>query len=150
MDEAYSYACGLLYHVGSRQVLLHHRDANAPTNPNTWALIGGGREPEDGGDPVLTWMREVEEEIGVVLERDLIRFLADYLKPGTRRRRCVFYYEWPSLDTEFVIGEGDGVGWVTVEEALALPDVTAGTKQDLVTFVSELNVSVVPSGAAVS
>lgn len=141
VQDDYYYACGLLFHVASRQVLLQHRTATAPVNPNVWELIGGGREIADNGDPGSTWVREVQEEIGVVLERDQIHPLADYLTPTMRIRRCVYWCEWSSLTTEFVIEEADGVGWFSVEEALGLPDLAKGARRDLLTFAQSLGLA---------
>jgi len=61
-------AFGVLYHPATRQVLLNRRGVDAPTNPDTWGLFGGGAEVEDRGDPLTTWCREVREELGITLD----------------------------------------------------------------------------------
>ncbi|HEV2123117.1 MAG TPA: NUDIX domain-containing protein [Chloroflexota bacterium] len=130
MTEPY-YCCGTLYHAAYQSVLLHHRDPHAPVNPNTWALFGGGSEPADGGDPAITWIREMQEELGVHLSREQIIPLCDYLNPRSGLYRYVCYASWPSRDTQFQLGEGDGYAWFTLDEALTHPDLTSGTRTDL-------------------
>jgi 8-oxo-dGTP pyrophosphatase MutT (NUDIX family) len=124
-------AVGFLYHPASRQVLLHHRDANAARYANVWAGFGGMCEPEDGVDPVATWRRELREEIGIELAPDRVRPLRAYLNPDTGRTRHVFYAEWPSLDQDFVLTEGDGYAWFPLDEAIELPDLTELARGDL-------------------
>jgi len=103
---------GVLYHRASGKVLLHHRDGKAPHYANLWAGFGGLGEPEDGGDPVATWQREMREELGIELRREQIVPLREYISPHSGRPRYIFYVLWPTLDTEhFVLGEGDGFGW---------------------------------------
>jgi len=61
-------AVGFLYHVASGKVLLHLRSVDAPPSSGKWAFFGGRSEPEDGGDLLVTWCREMREEIGVTLD----------------------------------------------------------------------------------
>ena len=60
-------AVGFLYRQASAKVLLHLRDVDAPPNPGKWAFFGGRTEPEDGGDLLATWCREMRQELGVTL-----------------------------------------------------------------------------------
>lgn len=123
-------AVGFLYHAETRKVLLHLRDEDVPVNPGKWAHVGGGTEPQDGGDPVATWCREVREEVGVRLDAARVVPLRDGTTDEDARWH-VFYYEWPSLDTEFRLGEGQALGWFTLEEAFALPNLAATAGSDL-------------------
>jgi len=123
-------AFGVLYHPATRQVLLNRRGVDAPTNPDTWGLFGGGAEVEDRGDPLTTWCREVREELGITLDPAQAIPLTAY--PGIAGHlRHVFCYAWPALDTLFVLGEGAGFAWFTLAEALALPDLTDMARRDL-------------------
>jgi 8-oxo-dGTP pyrophosphatase MutT (NUDIX family) len=123
------YAVGVLCHRPTGRVLLHHRDAGAATAPGRWALFGGRSEPEDGGDSVVTWRRELREELGVSLTAPGVVPLADYDYLGLRR--FLFAASWPTLATDIVLGEGQGYAWYGLEEALAHPEVTEQTKADL-------------------
>ena len=107
METPYT-AGGFLYRPGTGQVLLHHRDANAPRHPDLWSNFGGRSEASDGGDPVATWRREMREELGVELTPAQIRPIRNHVNPGTGRHRYIFYAEWPSLDEDFTLTEGDG------------------------------------------
>lgn len=51
--------------------------------------------------------------------------------------RHVFVADWPSIDTNFVLGEGDGLAWFGLAEALARPDLTERTRRDLERLASE-------------
>ncbi|HEX2034894.1 MAG TPA: NUDIX domain-containing protein [Chloroflexota bacterium] len=140
--------CGFLFHAESGQVLLHHRDGNAPVLPDVWSFFCGGSEPEDGGDPAATWCREMAEELGIVLRPEQVVFLCEAPSPITGRRRFVFYSLWPHADESFVLGEGDGFGWFTLEAALALPDLPAVAKADLHRFGRRLGLPITGGAGA--
>jgi 8-oxo-dGTP pyrophosphatase MutT (NUDIX family) len=123
------YAVGALYHRPTGRVLLHHRGVDAASAPGRWALFGGRSEPEDSGDPVATWCREMAEELGVVLPAERVGPVTDYEYLGLHR--FVFVAVWPYLTTDFVLGEGQGYAWYGLDEALAHPRVTDQTKADL-------------------
>ena len=130
VSEVYASA-GVLYHPDSGKVLLHHRDGNARHYANVWAEFGGVSEAEDGGDPLVTWQREMHEELGISLATEQIVPLHRYVSPYTGRMRHIFYAVWPSLGDDFVLGEGDGYAWYTFDEALALPDILDLARDDL-------------------
>lgn len=126
-------AVGFLHHAASGKVLLHLRGVDAPPNPGKWAFFGGHSEPEDGGDPLATWCREMHEEIGVKL--DPARIVS--LRRGTfddGRQWHEFYAEWPVLDADFVLTEGQRFGWFTLDEAFSLPDLADYAREDLHLF----------------
>src|SRR5215218_3353461 len=114
-------AVGFLYHAASGKVLLHLRAVDKPPGAGLWAFFGGRSEPEDGGDLLATWCREMLEEIGVTLDPARV----ESLRQGTFEdgpRWADFSYEWPSLDEDFVLTEGQRYAWFTLDEALSLPD----------------------------
>jgi 8-oxo-dGTP pyrophosphatase MutT (NUDIX family) len=127
------FAGGFLFHRASGRVLLHLRGASAQVNPSAWAFFGGSSEEEDGRDPIATWCREMREELGVEVDRRRVVPLCDYLN-RLGNHRYVYYCEWPSLAEDFVLGEGEAFAWFGVEEALALPNLTHGTRLDLGLF----------------
>ena len=130
-------AVGFLYHAASGKVLLHLRGADAPPNAGKWAFFGGRSEPEDGGDLLATWLREMSEELGVTL--DPARVVS--LRHGTYddgRQWHDFYCGWPSLDEDFVLTEGQRYAWFTLEEALSLPDLADYARDDLRLFRDSL------------
>jgi 8-oxo-dGTP pyrophosphatase MutT (NUDIX family) len=105
--------------------------------PNWWSFFCGGPEAVDGGDPATTWRREIQEEIGVLLDASQIAALSAYVDPRYAKPRHVFVGEWPDLSTAFVLGEGDGIDWFSLDEALGLPDLPDVAKQDLHRFARE-------------
>lgn len=131
--ESSNVAVGFLYHASSGKVLLHLRGTDAPPNPGTWAFFGGHAEPEDGGDLLTTWCREMHEEIGVTL--DPARVVS--LRRGTYddgRHWHDFYYARVSIDQDFVLTEGQRYGWFTLDEALNLRDLADYAREDLHRF----------------
>ncbi len=71
-------------------------------NPNRWVLFGGGEEPIDQGNQVVTWCRELHEELGIVVKPAHIRPMGErQWWDGTLE--YLFYCEWPSLTTAFVM-----------------------------------------------
>lgn len=110
---------GLLYHAATRQVLLQHRTADAPAYPGQWGLFGGGEEPDDRGDPIATWCRELREELGIALDPMLITPLGETTGRNGAPHH-LFAYPWPAPTLDFVLGEGQGFAWFTLEEALGL------------------------------
>jgi 8-oxo-dGTP pyrophosphatase MutT (NUDIX family) len=131
--ERRDVAVGFLYHPPSRKVLLQLRDIDKPPNAGKWAFFGGRAELEDGGDLLATWCREMREELGVAL--DPARAVS--LRHGTNddgRRWHDFYCEWPSLNEDFVLTEGQRYAWFTLDEAIAHPDVAEYAREDLQLF----------------
>jgi ADP-ribose pyrophosphatase YjhB (NUDIX family) len=124
-------AVGFLYHRATRQVLLHRRDDQTPHYPHQWAGFGGTSDPEDGGDPVVTWRREMLEELGVDLTAAQVRPLLEYVNPDYDRRRYIFYAEWPTPEDRFPLTEGAGYAWFPIDEAIALPDLMELARADL-------------------
>lgn len=110
---------GVLFHAATRQLLLQHRTDDAPVYPGQWGLFGGGEEPEDGGDPVATFRRELGEELGVTLDPALLRSLGKTTGRNGAPRH-LYAYPWPAPTHDFVLGEGQGFAWFTIDEALSL------------------------------
>lgn len=124
---------GFLFNPKAGRMLLHQRGSEVTINPDKWGFFGGGNEEEDKEDPFLTWQREVLEELGILLELGSIKPLCDYMG-NDGNHRYVFYYEWPSLDDNFLLGEGIGYAWLTLGEARMLTDLTDAARKDLFFF----------------
>lgn len=130
-------AVGFLYHAASGKVLLHLRGVDAPPNPGRWAFFGGRAEPEDGDDLLVTWLREMHEELGVTLDPTSVVSLCN----GTYDNGLCwhdFYYAWPSLDEDFALTEGQRYAWFTLDEALNHPDIADYAREDLHIFRERL------------
>jgi 8-oxo-dGTP pyrophosphatase MutT (NUDIX family) len=126
-------AVGFLYHAASGRVLLHLRGADAPPNAGKWAFFGGRAEPEDGGDLLATWLREMREELGVALDpARVVSLRSGAYDDGTRWHD--YYCAWPSLDEDFVLTEGQRYAWFALDKALSLPDLADYAREDLRLF----------------
>ena len=126
-------AHGFLYHALSGRVLLHRRGTDQHPAPRRWSFCGGRAEPEDGDDPPVTWCREMREEPGAALDP------AGVVSPnfGTNDGGMHWhdsYYAWPACDATFVLTTGQGDAWFTIDEGLALPNITEYTPEDLRAF----------------
>jgi len=125
------YSCGFFFNPESQKVLLHLRDEKAPVNPNKWALFGGMSETEDK-DPVATFIREIEEELGVNVVAGEVVYLIDYLTP-VGHQRFVYFVSKNITDSEIKLSEGKDYGWFSLLDAFDL-DLTKGALADLKTF----------------
>ncbi len=130
-------AVGFLYHLASGKVLLHLRDVDKPPSAGKWAFFGGRSEPQDAGDLLATWCREMHEELGVVLNpTQVVSLRHGTYDDGTRWHD--FYCTWPSLDEDFVLTEGQRYAWFTLDEAFGLPDLADYAREDLAIFHARL------------
>lgn len=130
-------AFGFLYHAASGSVLLHLRGTDQPPSAGCWAFFGGRSEPEDGGDFVSTWRREMREELGVELDPARVAWLRHgTYDDGTRWHD--FSYDWPSLDEDFVLTEGQRYSWFALDAALDLPDLADYARESLRLFRERL------------
>lgn len=130
-------AVGFLYHRASGKVLLHLRTADAPPNPGKWAFFGGRSEPEDGDDLLVTWRREMCEELGIEIDPQRVVLLRQgAYDDGTRWSD--YYCDWPALEEEFVLTEGQRYAWFTLDDALGLSDLADYARDDLCLFQEQL------------
>ena len=59
----------ILFNPKTNCVLIQKRDSVAPVNPNLWAFFGGAGEK--GETPANCLVREIEEELGILIDKDL-------------------------------------------------------------------------------
>ncbi len=137
IDTTKKYAGGFFYNPLSKRVLLQKRDDKAPHHPGIWTIFGGGMEPEDGGDPVKTFIREVKEEMGLNIQREEIKPLCDYFVPSYNTYRYVYYVEKSIPKSEITVGEGEEFDWWSFEEAEKL-ELGPKTREDLETLKMEV------------
>ncbi len=99
----------------SGQLLLQHRDDDpAIESPGKWSLFGGGLD--EGETPTEAMLREIEEEVGYRPRayRPLIVFSGYYAEFH------VYLAEVTPPLKELVLGEGQGFGFFSREEAARL------------------------------
>jgi len=108
------------------KILLFHRDDIPTINaPDCWQLVGGGIE--EGETPEQGLIREVKEEASY----DLKEFKLITKTKGSQGEAVWVYVTFvgKNKESKFVLGPGEGqeIGWFTIDEALAIK-LTPGTR----------------------
>jgi 8-oxo-dGTP pyrophosphatase MutT (NUDIX family) len=105
--------------IKNGKLLLQHRTADAPTNPNLWGCFGGG--VDEGESPTEAVKREALEELEYVLKNPRLIDTETYVdklgEQGGVTHTFVEEYDGSPL----VLHEGQAYGWFTLDEALQLP-----------------------------
>lgn len=129
------WAGTILYNHSRDRVLLQKRDTNAPVNPNLWAFFGGvgekGEAPED------CVVRELQEELGILVNKGKLMPLRDYLDEKSMTWRFVFMMEFDQEKSHMTLGEGEDFDWVPLDKALKY-DLTDNTRSDLEFFINNV------------
>jgi 8-oxo-dGTP diphosphatase len=112
-------ASAFLYDSAAQSLLLHLRDGNTSNHPNSWAFFGGSGEP--GETDVDCCLRELREEIGLILQPDDLVRLREYPAADSSGHHIAFYVEKAVPLEEMVLGEGAGFAWVPLSEVMGLP-----------------------------
>ncbi|MHB8651580.1 MAG: NUDIX domain-containing protein [Minisyncoccota bacterium] len=131
------WAGGFLFNPKNRSVFLHKRDDKTKINPNKWAFFGGLNEGSES--PEACYIRELTEETGLTVSADNVHFLTEYMNEELHTYRIVFYSISQAERSKFVLGEGAGFDWVSLDE-LSRFDLTEKTKLDLAEFVARQGV----------
>lgn len=102
-----------LYSPNDKKVLIHKRDDGTENSPNQWDYFGGKIEPIDQGRAEEALARELYEELGISVDKDSVKLLAE--------NSNMYYILFPKYKTrELRLGEGAGFTWFSFEEALGL------------------------------
>ena len=107
------------------KILLFHRDdISTIRSPGCWQLVGGGIEESETPEQGL--IREVKEEVSY----DLKEYKLITKTKGSQSEDVWVYVAFVDKDEEFkfILGPGEGqeIGWFTIDEALAIK-LTPGT-----------------------
>jgi 8-oxo-dGTP pyrophosphatase MutT (NUDIX family) len=110
------YAGGFIYNPITKKVLLQQRTLDAPINPGLWTIFGGGEESEDNGGIEATFIREMQEETGILLEKKELNLLRSYWVDVNSHKveRFVFWVVRDMDEDSVVLGEGMAFGWFTL------------------------------------
>ena len=105
-----------LYDPNENLVLIHKRDDKPNIDsPKKWDYFGGLLETVDLGDPDHALKRELYEELGVSVEQEYIKVLAE------NDDEKMYFIVYPKYKTSaFKFDEGAGFAWLSFEEALGL------------------------------
>lgn len=108
---------------GSGRLLLQHRTTNAPICPNLWGFPGGHMEPGETAEQAAR--RELQEETGLTLEGPLALFWhgmrPSNSQPGRLTEFHVFYAPTQARQDDIILGEGQAMRFVTLDEVETLP-----------------------------
>lgn len=124
---------GFLYDRPHHSIFLHKRDGNTRSSPHKWAFFGGHNEGRESA--AECFVREFEEEIGLRVHMDELKWLREYLNIATGQHRVVFYVERAVPVEQLVLGEGAGFGWFKASDVFDL-DLADRTRDDLAYFLS--------------
>jgi len=108
------YSGGYLYNPKTKSVLLHLRDGETQINPHKWAFFGGMHR--DGETPIETFIREMNEELGIDILPDQVKLLRDYINDEFGIRRYVFFVESDLPKEQMHLGEGADFDWIPLEK----------------------------------
>lgn len=128
-DAALRGIAGAVLWRADGTVLLQHRDDDPAINsPGKWSLFGGAIEP--GEDPETAMLRELEEEIGFRPSRYhpflVLRSVSDE-----------FHLYLAGIDVPveaLTLTEGQGMAYLTPEDALASYDLASTARTALATL----------------
>lgn len=126
------YAGGFFYNPKKKEILLHKRDGKTLINPYKWTFFGGTSEGNE--KPLETFIREIEEELGVKLRENKVLSLCDYLNDQENMWRHVFYVISDKQKSEMVLGEGADFDWIPLNKVFGY-DLSEKTIKDLHTFL---------------
>jgi 8-oxo-dGTP pyrophosphatase MutT (NUDIX family) len=145
-DDARGFA-GVILVDRRGWILMQERDEHARIDPDCWGLSGG--HLEDGEDPAVGALRELEEETGVNVEpadlREIGAFANDHRESyGTWDRMWVYAAACELSDADIDCREGRRIVFVDPEVARGLP-LTKGAEGIVPAFLrSEVYASMAP------
>lgn len=125
------YAGGFLYNPDTRCVLLHQRDGNTTHNPNMWAFFGG--LAEKGETPKEAFLREMHEELNILLKEEDVKMVCDYFNKEQGTHRHIFFAESHLQKSDMRLGEGADFEWISLDVVEDF-DLTEKTRRDLRTW----------------
>lgn len=108
----------LVLYNDQKQILLQQRSEDAPRWPGYWAVFGGG--VEDGETIEDALRREIREELNYEVRNPRL-FITEQAvsEDGVLIKGNVFVEKYDASQT-LILGEGQGFGWFSLEEALQL------------------------------
>ena len=131
------YKVGVMIFYNNRgEILLYLRD-NKPTIPfpHYWDLFGGATEPGETHEEAV--IREVEEELGIKLDKTEYLFFNKYRfyeKKVGWHYKYIYYSELNKSASEMNLYEGEKLGFFT-EEQIESMKIPASLKKIILDFI---------------
>ena len=117
------------------KVLLQHKDAAAPNNPNTWCLFGGQIEPDESMEEAAG--RELSEELEI--QADNLKFLGHKIDIDKDIER--FYLSaWIDLSAEILKKqqhEGDDLGFFSMDEIKSMQKMNPAHQEAVIEYLGK-------------
>lgn len=120
------YGSAIIIENSNGELLLQHRDDNAPTDKNTWAMWGGGKEGEES--PIETAIRELEEELAIRVQGNQLSFYKIFTvsKDGVNEKEVSVFKLQDKGNFRYELHEGGDMRFFSRQEIRSLPlDFTA-------------------------
>jgi 8-oxo-dGTP pyrophosphatase MutT (NUDIX family) len=102
------------------ELLLQHRDNNAPTDKNTWAMWGGTKEGDE--TPVETAARELKEELNIEVEENHLNLFKVYVITfdNLKQKEVSVFELQDEGDFKYELCEGDDLKFFSPQEIKTL------------------------------
>ncbi len=123
-----------LYNTEKKEILLHKRDGSTSTNPYKWSFFSGRAEKDE--TPEECCIRELKEELGIVVNRDEMKSVVDYYDPERSKWHYTYYVESDLKKSQMNLSEGEDFDWISVKKVFDY-DLVESARHDLITFLKK-------------
>ena len=113
---------GCLFECGGK-ILLLHRQSHKPQG-DSWGIPAGKMDPEDLGDEVVALSREVFQETGIMLDKNILQKINVFYVRYPEYDFVYHYFKYTFSEKPTILinsGEHSEYQWVAPNEALQLP-----------------------------
>jgi 8-oxo-dGTP diphosphatase len=131
LGKIMSYA-GILLEKNGRY-LLQLRDKGTKNYSGCWGLFGGGIENGESSQDAI--IREIEEELGVILDKENLKFLVS--ESIENEEYFIYWYEFNLELDKLQLNEGDDMKFFSKNEILKLDNLVNGMKELFITYVPD-------------
>ena len=114
------YGSAIIIKNNEGKILLQHRDKNAPTDKNTWAMWGGGKEGDES--EIETAIRELQEELSIVVTKDQLKLFKKFIVSidGVNQKEVSVFLLQDMGQFKYELHEGDDLKFFAPEEIKVL------------------------------